>query len=100
MISKGCTCKHTFAIPFTENQISAIFITYQQDQVTKIEKELSDCEFADGTVSVKLSQEDTLKFDDNAIIKIQIRVKLISGAVTKSEIIETFTDDVLKDGVI
>ena len=100
MIAKGCTCKNTFSIPFAESDIKVIFITYQQKGKTVIEKSLSECTFSEGTVSVILTQEDTLKLDENEYIKIQIRVRLQDGTLTKSKIIETYTDKVLKNEVI
>ena len=100
MIAKGCTCKNTFSIPFAESEIKVIFITYQQKGKTVIEKSLPDCTFSDGKVSVVLTQEDTLLLAENEYIEIQIRVRLHDGTLTKSKIVETYTDKVLKNEVI
>lgn len=100
LIARGCTCENFFSIPYEQDEIAAIFITYQQRGITKVEKTIDDCTFTAGKVRVSLSQEDTLKFDDDAIIRIQIRIRLNNGIVTKSQIVETYTDNVLKDGVI
>ena len=95
MIEKGCTCKNTFTLPFVEDEVKAVRITYSQNDKVLFQKELCDCAFSDGEVSVDLNQEDTLKFDSSQIIKIQLKVKLTSDAVVKSNIIETITDEVL-----
>lgn len=100
MIPKGCTCENSFSISFAEEQIDSLRITYKQNKVIKVEKNLKDCTFKDGKVYVALTQEDTLNFEDGEIIRIQIKVKLKTGCVTKSNIIETYTDEVLCDGVI
>lgn len=100
LIAKGCTCENAFSLPYDQSEIAALVITYQQKGVTKVEKTIDDCTFTAGKVHVSLSQEDTLKFDDDAIIRIQIRIRLNNGIVTKSQIVETYTDNVLKDGVI
>ena len=100
MIAKGCTCDHSFTIPYARGDIAAMIITYQQRGITKVEKTLDDCTFASGKVQVQLSQEDTLKFDDDAVVQIQIRIRLNNGLVTKSGIIETYTDNILNNGVI
>jgi hypothetical protein len=100
MIAKGCTCKNVFTMPYEKSDVEVLFITYQQNGTTVFEKQISDCEISDGTVSVTLTQEDTLQLDEKSIVKIQIRVKLKSGAVTKSKIIETYTDQLLKNEVI
>lgn len=100
MIPKGCTCKNFFPIPHAEDEVATLFVTYQQKKETVVEKDITDCTFEDGMVSVNLSQEETLSFEDNVPIKIQLRARLNNGAATKSKIMETYTDFVLKDDVI
>lgn len=100
MIHKGCTCENSFPIPFPKEEIVSVCIAYKQNGVIKLEKKTEDCTFKNEKLYVSLSQEDTLKFDDNSIVKIQIKMKLKNGAVTKSNVMETYTDEVLSDGVI
>lgn len=100
MIPKGCTCENSFSFPYDEKDIENIHIAYKENKVMVLEKHLEDCIFQDGKIVVTLSQKDTLKFTDDAFIKIQIRVKFKNGIVTKSNIIETYTDDVIYNGVI
>lgn len=95
MIGKGCTCVNTFTLPFAKEEVKAICIVYCQDSEILVKKELGDCSFANGNVEVNLTQEDTLKFDSSKFIKIQIKVKLQSDVVMKSNIIKTNTDEVL-----
>lgn len=100
MIPKGCTCKNTFPFPYAKEEVATIYITYQQDGETIIEKDIDNCEFAEGKVSVKLTQEESLKFNDDTIVKVQIRCRLNNGAVIKSNIMKSHTDEILKSGVI
>ena len=100
MIAKGCTCKNTFSIPFAESDIKSIFITYTEKGKTIVEKTLDDCVFSENSVSVILTQEDTLKFANHEFVKVQIRVRLNNGTLTKSKIVETYTDTILKNEVI
>ena len=100
MIEKGCTCINTFGFPFVESEVEAVRITYWQGGKVLFNKELNDCTFSDGEVSVHLNQEETLMFDSSQVIKIQLKVKLAGGAVTKSNIIETITDEILSCEVI
>lgn len=67
---------------------------------TIVEKTLDDCSFGDNFISIVLTQEETLMFENRVKVSIQIRVRLKDGTVTKSNIIETDIDRVLKDGVI
>lgn len=100
MIPKGCTCENSFLFPYKQEDIAKLRIDYKEDDVIKLQKNLDDCTFKDGKIYISLSQEDTLKFTDNAFIKIQIRVRLKDGATTKSNVMETYTDDVVYNGVI
>ena len=100
MISRGCTCKNIFSFPYLAEEVELLYITYQQRFKTVVEKTLAECTIEDNKLVVMLSQEDTLQFDSAVPIAIQIRVKLVNGAVTKSKVIETYTDLLLKNEVI
>ena len=100
MISKGCTIGNTFTIPFTKEEIEVLYITYQQRGKTIIEKTIDDCTFGEGFLSTGLTQEETLMFESLVKVRIQIRARLKDGTATKSKIIETDVDTLLKDGVI
>jgi hypothetical protein len=100
LIAKGCTCDNSFSIPYEKEEVAAIVITYRQKGVTKVEKTLADCTFSEGQVHVSLTQEDTLKFEDESVVQMQIRVRLKSGLVTKSRVMETYTDTVLNGEVV
>ena len=100
IIPKGCTVENTFSIPFEANEIATLYVTYSQNEEVVIEKELEDCVIENKELKVYLSQEDTLKFDSNIKIEIQVRLRLLSGEAKKSHIITTKTDRILKDEVI
>ena len=100
MIPKGCTCENSFLFPFNEKDVESICITYKENEVIRLQKHLEHCIFKNGRIYVALSQEDTLTFGDNAFIKIQIRAKLKDGAATKSNIMETYTDEIIYNEVI
>lgn len=100
MISKGCTITNTFTVPFSQDEVEVLYVTYQQREKTIIEKTLEDCVFADGSLSVGITQEESLLFTSLLPVKIQIRARLTDGTVTKSNIITAEVDKILKDGVI
>lgn len=100
MIPRGCTAQNTFTFPFSSAEVDALWLTYVQMGSTVIDKSLDDCVIGGGKLTVDLSQEDTLALLPGQKIQIQIRVRLANGRVTKSNILTTQTDDVLKDGVI
>ena len=100
MIPKGCTGKNHFRFPDSKDDVETIYITYVQNGNVVIEKNIDDCSFSEGKVSVNLSQKETLMLTDKTAIKAQIRTRLKNGVVTKSNIVEARTDYLLKDGEI
>lgn len=100
MISTGCTGENRFSLPCGEEEIAVMYITYQQDEETVLEKTKADCVFEGKTACVPLSQEDSLKFDPEAEILIQVRVRTTDGQAMKSDIMRAAADRLLKDGVI
>lgn len=100
MIPKGCTGRNHFKFPYTKDEVEVVYITYVQSNNIVFEKNINDCSFSEGRISVDLSQEETLMLSDKVAIKAQIRVRLKNGVTTKSNIVEARTDYLLKDGVI
>ena len=112
---RGTTPTHIFHTQISLEDIDKLFITYKQGKDTVLEKTLEDVEIntEEQYISVKLSQEDTLKFKDknwtwlypnenakDTKVKIQIRLKYLNGDTAASNIILVDVDDILKDGEI
>lgn len=84
------------------SDISALYITYSQGEKVIVDKSIQDITIsAEKTliVSLKLTQEDTLKFIKGNV-EIQIRLKTKGGEALASKPINTYVDKILKDGVI
>ena len=112
----GCTVTNIFTIPVSGDEVVRIFVSYEQGNRVIVEKDIHDCTFyseeetVEGEtktiyyVSVGLSQADTLKFKEScptgSPVKIQLRLKLTSGTVMKSNVITTFADELIKKGEI
>ena len=71
---RGTTPTHTFALPFDSSVISALRIIYAQGGEVIVTKTLEDVTVDGNDVSVKLTQEDTLSFDSEKAVEIQIRI--------------------------
>lgn len=99
-INTGCTEKHSFTIPFPPNEISAASIVYQQNGQIVMKKTLQDCAFEGNEMFIRISQEDSLLFADNKPVNIQIKFRLIDGTVTKSNIIQAVSNEVIEREVI
>ncbi len=102
LISRGCTVTNTFKMDIKGSTVARMFVTYQQNGVTVLEKTVDDADIGeDGTVVIHLSQEDTLCFNqDDGAIRVQIRILTDGGTAIKSKVMTAMTDELLKDGVI
>ena len=104
MIPRGCTATNTFSFPYEKEYIEALFVTYQQMGKTVLEKPLDSVRIEaveeKFLLVVPLSQDDTLCFNSSQPVEIQIRVKLKDGTATKSNVLRTSVDRLLKDGRI
>ena len=96
---RGTTPTNQFTCDINLNDADAIYITYEQNHRVIVEKTKADVVFGEGFISVKLTQEETLRFSERAV-NIQIRARFPDGTAIASNIIHTAASDVLKEGVI
>lgn len=127
---RGTTPTNVFNVDIDLTNAIAIYITYRQPRkLVAFEKSIHDIEVSPTSLSVKLTQEDTLKLkinkqpfptvktvtytsvngngevtpimeDDSNVVEIQIRAKFADGTAVASEIIKTTVEEILKEGVI
>ena len=98
--TRGTTPTHTFTTDTDLSDVSAIYITYSQRGRTKVEKTIDDVRFGYNQISVVLSQADTLQFNANSPVYIQIRGKFADGSTIASNIMEASVGEILKEGEI
>ena len=97
---RGTTPTVEFELPMEVSTLSELYVTFCQGGITRIEKTLADC-VVDGTkLSMRLTQEETLRLKDKGSVEIQIRARTVTGRSIASEIIEERVGRILKDGVI
>lgn len=96
VIARGTTPILTFEVDIDTSAIDACYVTILCSDI--IEKTDEEVVLGEGTISVVLTQEDTLKL--TGLVKMQIRAVMNDGAVVASNIIEVYAQDVLKDEVI
>lgn len=97
---RGTTPTHEFELPFETNAIKKIIITYAQRDEIVLEKRTEACEMNGNVVSVRLTQEDTLRFDSSKQVKIQIKALLFDGNVPVSDELIKPVADVLNEEVM
>lgn len=99
-IIRGTTPKLEFTLPFPAEELVEAYVTICQRGTVMIDKPLTDCQCEERKLVVTLTQEETLKLDCDCLSEIQIRAKTVGGEAIASNIIETSTGRILKDGII
>lgn len=97
---RGTTPTHKFNIPFDTSLVDEVKITYAQDDEIILIKGTTDCTLLDNAIEVKLSQEDTFKFDHNKVVQIQIRILTIHGEALASVVEKIGVSKCLDDEVL
>lgn len=86
MLVRGTTPTHTFTLPFNTGICTIVKVIYAQDNVVILEKEGEACKCNGNTVTIKLTQEDTFKFNCKKSVQIQMRVVTNDGESLVSDI--------------
>lgn len=99
---RGTTPTLEFTLPFDTSLIAELYITITQNGATALEKTLSDCNCNGMSVSLTLTQEDTLRLEQKPYSdsEMQIRVRTVAGEALASNIMRIYVGRILKDGVI
>lgn len=96
---RGTTPLNIFTVDADLTTAEVIYITYKQGCQVVIEKDIDEIEVTANKLTLRLSQEDTLKFDYREV-EIQIRARYPDKTAIASNIIKTTVEHILKDGVI
>lgn len=97
---RGTTPIHTFSTDIDLTDAEAIYITYKQSGQTVMEKTAEDITITEDSLTVKLTQEETLAFALGKPVEMQIRARFADGTAVASQIMRTKADAILKEGVI
>lgn len=99
---RGTTPTLEFTLPFDTSLIAEMYVTIAQGEKTVLEKTLSDCNCSGTSVSLTLTQEDTLRLQQQPRLQgeIQIRVRTTAGEAFASDIMSVYVGRILKEGVI
>lgn len=97
---RGTTPTHIFQIPFNADTLKEVRISYAQCDEVIVEKRTEDCTFDADTITVKLTQDETLKFSHGKTADIQLRVKLLDGNVLATRTMRVDVGEILNDEVL
>ena len=95
---RGTTPTNTFSVPLDLTG-ATIYISYEQDGKVVVEKTGTDITVATDSLTVKLTQNDTLGFHPGKV-NIQVRYVDSFGTADASQIITTSFERIIKDGEI
>ena len=99
-MKRGTTPTHIFGIPFEAELIDKIRVSYAQGSAIVLEKTEADCTIESGVIRCKLTQEETLGFDHNAAVDIQVKVLTVSGDVLASDPVRVSVGKILNEEVL
>lgn len=85
--------------PIDVSLIEDFVVTYVENGVVKLEKQKDDCVFEENCIKVVLSQADTLLFNPDTIIEIQIKAKFVDLNVYATEIVKTSFKKILNEEI-
>ena len=97
---RGTTPTHIFSLPVSAETIKTIRVVYAQNDVIKLTKKNEDCTMSGNSVTIKLTQEDTFLFDDDACVDVQVRVLTNSGDALASRVMRIHCEECLSDEVL
>ncbi len=95
-IIQGTTPTITYAFDFDWDMVESLTATFESgdQEILKFEKDRFT--FLDGTISTKLTQEETLKFPSTGFIT-QLKIKDTTGNVLASNIVRVSVKKVLDE---
>lgn len=97
---RGTTPTLQFIMPFSTSQLTEAYVTLSQNGEIVLDKALSDCNCEENKLSVRLTQEETLRLQCDSTTEIQIRARTVDDEALASNIFRVSTGRILKEGVI
>lgn len=97
---RGTTPTHTFEIPFDTALIADLRISYAQTDGEIVVKCKDDATLTGNTISVTLTQEDTLNFNCSKKVLVQIKIKTHKGDVMGSDVMCISVERCLNEEVL
>lgn len=98
---RGTTPTLTFVFPFLiDGAIKDLRVNFEQKEETKVERTLEECEVDGKNLLVKLTQEETLSFDTDELVKMQVKFIDFDGNVSASQIIQKSCFEILNEEIL
>lgn len=82
-------------------RLTQLYVTFKGAKA-EVDIPMENCtiDYQENTVEVTMTQEQTLEFEDNEFVDMQIRMQMNDGMVFATNIEKRQMKEILKDGVI
>lgn len=98
---RGTTPTHTFYLPFEVSFIKSGRVIYSQAGEVVFIKEIAECALEENTITIKLTQEETFKFDcKKGYVYIQVRLLTTGEDALASDLIRVEVEKCLDSEVL
>lgn len=97
---RGTTPTFTFTLPFDCERITLLNLSFAQQGIVILEKDLKDCRMEKDTLQVGLTETETLLFDSKkGMVEMQLRIGCGDTRMV-SNIMQVSVSRILKDGCL
>ena len=97
---RGTTPTHNITTELDLTDAEVIFLTYKQNKKKVLDLDKSRMTITSESISVELTQEETLMFNDQLDATAQIRARFSDERAVASNVMIIPINEILKDGVI
>lgn len=103
IVIRGTTPVHHFDLPYPQEIVNDIRLSYCQKGKAIITKTINDCNLEDNIITVELTQKDTLSLLPNKTVLVELRVQLADNSVVSNDqpielrVIDTVNEEVFAD---
>lgn len=97
---RGTTPTLKFSLPFDVSFIDVVWVTFSQKNKEIFTIETEDCVLEEKTITMELTQNQTLRLQGKDEVEIQVRILTHEGEALASNIFKTTVKRILKDGEI
>ena len=92
---QGTTPTQIFELPCHTNLLRDLTITYTQRKKVIVKKRKSDCILEENIVTTKLTQKESLSFNPDFVVEVQLKFETETGDVLASPKYTMSVDEIL-----
>lgn len=98
---RGTTPTFTFKLPIAASSLTEAVISFRQAGGASMDKLLSDCTVSEDTLTVSLTEEETLSLRARTVQPLEIQLRVgVGTARMASQIFTVPVERILKDGAL